>query len=116
MASAEEIAVQALQAVAALTVYADEAPDSPSLPYAVYQAVGGQDITDLDNDPDNLQNCRLQLAIWSEDKAESVAMMQQSRRALMLAGASPIGAPVSVWERETKRFGRRLDFSIWFKE
>lgn len=87
-----------------------------AFPYIVYQAVGGQDVTDLDNDPDTLQNQRVQVAVWSKSKAESIRMMQDARRVLMGAGAKPLGAPISVYETDERVSGRRLDFSIWYLE
>ncbi len=115
MADAEQIVALALTALD-FTVYPDEAPMGSPFPYFVYQAVGGQDATDLDNDPDTLQNQRVQVAGWSKSKAESIRMMQDARRALMGAGAKPLGAPVSVYETDERVFGRRLDFSIWYRE
>ncbi|KVQ43256.1 hypothetical protein WK03_18850 [Burkholderia cepacia] len=116
MADADLLTAAALRSVAGMKAYPDQAPTGAKPPYAVYQAVGGVSITDLDNNPDNLQNARMQVAIWSPDKGESVRYMQEARRAMMRAGAVPIGAPTSAYETDTKLYGRRLDFSIWFKE
>ncbi|HDR8989936.1 TPA: DUF3168 domain-containing protein [Burkholderia vietnamiensis] len=116
MADAEALTAAALRAVAGMKAYPDEAPTGAKPPYAVYQAVGGVSIADLDNNPDDLQNARIQVAIWSPEKGESVRCMREARRAMMRAGAIPIGAPTSAYETDTKLYGRRLDFSIWFKE
>ncbi|KVX45299.1 hypothetical protein WL05_21025 [Burkholderia ubonensis] len=116
MADADSLTYAALRSVVGMKAYPDEAPPGTKPPYAVYQAVGGVSNTDLDNNPDDLQNARMQVAIWSPDKGESVRCMQEARRAMMRAGAVPIGAPTSAYETDTKLHGRRLDFSIWFKE
>jgi hypothetical protein len=116
MADPDALTQAALRSVASMKSYPDQAPTGARPPYAVYQAVGGVSITDLDNNPDDMQNARMQVAIWSTDKGESVRCMQEARRAMMRAGAVPIGAPTSAYETDTKLYGRRLDFSIWFKE
>lgn len=116
MASAETITTAALAALSPIKVYPDVAPAGSVAPYIVYQAVGGKAISTLENESDDLQNCRMQIAVWSPIKGESVAVMQAARKALMAAGGIPIGAPVSEYEADTKMYGRRLDFSIWYRE
>lgn len=110
--SAEAIVVAALNA-AQLKNYPDEAPPKTTGPYVVYQAVGGQDVNDFDG-PDVLENARMQVAVWSESRVDTVRAMRAARAALVAAGALPIGAPVSVREPDTQRYGSRLDFSIWY--
>ncbi|KVM05493.1 hypothetical protein WL30_27525 [Burkholderia ubonensis] len=116
VASAETFTTAALAELSPIKVYPDVAPAGAIAPYIVYQAVGGKAISTLDNDSDDLQNCRMQLAVWSPIKGESVTVMQAVRKAMMAAGGIPIGAPVSEYEAGTKMYGRRLDFSIWYRE
>lgn len=120
MASAETVAKAALSALGC-PVYADRAPAGCAVPYAVFQSMPGQVTNDLDNSVDLLQNNRVQVATWSLDKGQSVTLMQTARRLLMRAAKyptaiTPIGSAGSVYEDDTKLYGQRLDFSIWFQE
>ncbi|VVE87561.1 DUF3168 domain-containing protein [Pandoraea bronchicola] len=117
MASAEAVVFAAIKALASGRVYPDVAPANVAKPYIVYQAVGGADETTLDG-VDTLQNSRMQVSVWSESRAVTSALIQQVRAAL--AGepvrSMPIGAPVSVYEDDTKLYGSQQDFSIWYQE
>ncbi|WP_144149352.1 DUF3168 domain-containing protein [Paraburkholderia sp. BCC1884] len=115
MASAESIVDAALAALADGRVYPDVAPAGAVKPYIVYQGVGGVDETTLDG-PDTLQNCRMQIAVWSTTRAEAATIMQEIRQAMTAAPVlgTPIGAPVPDYESDTKLYGSRLDVSIWF--
>lgn len=115
MATAEAIVYGALKTLAGGRVYPDVAPASPVKPYAVYQSVGGVDETTFDG-LNTLQNSRMQVAVWSLSRAEAATIMQQILQALTAAPVrgTPIGAPVSVYEDDTKLYGSRTDISIWF--
>ncbi|WP_087754128.1 DUF3168 domain-containing protein [Paraburkholderia caledonica] len=117
MASAESITYGALKTLAGGRVYPDVAPASPVKPYIVYQGAGGVDETTLDG-ADTLQNCRMQVAVWATTRAEASTLIQQVRAALTAAPVSgtPIGAPVPVYEDNTKLYGSRQDYSIWYQE
>lgn len=95
-------------------VYPDVAPTGAARPYVTYQAVGGQDVNDLSGSAD-LENQRMQITVWSESRPATVSTMRAARTALVAAGAIPIGAPVSQNETDTKLYGSRLDFSVWFR-
>lgn len=111
--SAEMIVVEALKTVN-LKNYPDVAPTGTVGPYVTYQAVGGQDVNDLDG-PADLENQRMQITVWSGKRGDTTATMRAARAALVAAGGIPIGAAVSQYEADTKLYGSRLDFSIWFK-
>lgn len=111
--SAEYIAVTALERIG-ITFYPDVAPQGVASPYLTYQAVGGQDVNDMSGAAD-LENARMQVSAWATTRAGAIAAMRAARTAMVAAGALPIGSPVSVWESDTKLYGSRLDFSIWFK-
>jgi hypothetical protein len=101
-------------------VYPTQAPqavaDDPAALYAVYQSVGGIDEPDLDNEPDELQNSRMQVSVWSPTLSDTLASMSAIRKAMLAAGCRPIGGAVSTYEEDTKRFGSTRDFSVWFRE
>jgi hypothetical protein len=60
----------------------------------------------------------MQVSVWSTSRNEAVTLIQQVRAALTAGPVLgvPIGAPVSVYEDDTKLFGSQQDFSIWYQE
>ncbi|MGF6976358.1 hypothetical protein QFZ94_004808 [Paraburkholderia sp. JPY465] len=117
MPTAESVTSGALKTLAGGRVYPDVAPAAAALPRIVYQSVGGVDETTFDG-ADTLKNSRMQVAVWATTRAEAATIIQQVRAALTAAPVvgTPIGAPVSVYEDDTKLYGSRQDFSIWFQE
>lgn len=111
--SAEAIVVAALAGLG-VKVYPDVAPLGAAAPYLTYQAVGGQDVNDLSGAAD-LENARMQINAWALTRGAALSTMRAARTALVASGALPIGAAVSNYESDTKLYGSRLDFSIWFK-
>ncbi|WP_186137962.1 DUF3168 domain-containing protein [Burkholderia gladioli] len=116
MATAESVTYGALKALAGGRVYPDVAPATAAKPYIVYQSVGGVDETTFDG-ADTLQNSRMQVAVWSMSRGEAATIIGQVRQALtdLPVLATPIGAPTSVYEDDTKLYGSRQDFSIWYR-
>lgn len=119
--SAEAIVFDALKGLVAngdgtYRCYPDVAPDMVVRPYITYQAVGGQSANYLKNNVAAQQNARVQVNVWADDRAMAIALMQQVIGALTPPpiNATNIGAPVSSREPDTKLYGSRLDFSIWF--
>jgi hypothetical protein len=117
MASAESVTFGVIKALASGRVYPDVAPAGVVKPYIVYQGVGGVDETTFDG-PDTLQNSRMQIAVWANSRAEVSPIMKQVRDALTAepVRATPIGAAVPDYESDTKLYGSRQDFSIWYQE
>ena len=115
MATAEAIVYGALKTLAGGRVYPDVAPSPVVKPYIVYQGVGGVDETTFDG-PNELQNSRMQVAVWCTSRLEAATLMQSVFQALTVAPVrgTPIGAPVPDYEDDTKLYGSRLDISIWF--
>jgi hypothetical protein len=116
MATAESVVYGAISDLADGRVYPDEAPAGTAKPYIVYQSVGGEDGSTLDGAADT-QNCRMQVAVWSASREEVSTIIAQVRGRLTADPVlgTPIGAPVSVYETETKLRGSRQDFSIWYR-
>lgn len=114
--SAEAIVYGALRGLVADRVYPDIAPEAAARPYFTYQAVGGQDTDTLDGQTD-LQNARMQVNAWADDRLTAVNLMRAAIAALTdpPIAAVTIGAPASTYEPDTKLRGSRQDFSIWFK-
>lgn len=96
-------------------VYPDVGPAGAARPYITYQAAGGQSANTL-NDVVVPQNSRMQINVWADNRLEASGLMQSVMTILTndaYKGVS-IGAPVSVFERDTKLYGSRMDFSIWY--
>lgn len=116
MASAESVVYGALRSLVGDRVYPDVAPLGAPRPYITYQAVGGQDVNALGG-PADLQNSRMQINVWADARAAAVATMNAAFAAMTTDAVQgiPIGAPVSTYEPDTKLYGSRLDFSLWFR-
>lgn len=113
--SVEEIVKGAIVPAIVVLAFPDVAPQNTPRPYATYRDVGGEDASTLDG-PADLANARMQVNIWADTRREARSLMQA---AIVVLGAPPIsavpiGGPVSIYEDDTKLYGSRLDFSIWF--
>ncbi|MEM5325175.1 DUF3168 domain-containing protein [Paraburkholderia sp. JHI2823] len=113
--SAEAIVFGAIKALVGGRCFPDVAPAGTLRPYATYQAVGGQSPNYLSNTI-ALQNARMQVNVWADTRASATSVMQSVIASLTggPVNATTIGAPVSTYEADTKLFGSREDFSIWF--
>lgn len=96
--------------------YPDVAQD-PQLPYGTYQQVGGQSIGFLDLTVPSKRNARFQIVYWSATRLQASDLIRQAHD-LLIADASlqatALGEAVSVYEEDTRRYGARQDFSVWF--
>jgi hypothetical protein len=105
----------ALASVAGGRVYPDTPPDNPTFPCIVYQQVGGDVINPLECTDPNLDNARIQVWVWAKTRLEASSVMRQARIALTGSlKAFALGAPVSEYQSDTKLYGSRTDFSIWY--
>lgn len=114
--TAEAVVAGALQGLANGNVYPDVAPSNTAPPWVTFQAVGGKDFTNLDNSPSVPRNSRMQICVWAKSRLSAAALMEQVYAALNnpTVKGLPIGAPVSVFEQDTRLYGSRLDFSIFW--
>jgi Protein of unknown function (DUF3168) len=96
-------------------VFPDVAPENTQRPWITYQAVGGQAANAIDGPADRM-NTRTQVNVWADSRPAATALMLQIIAALCVPaiGGLPLGAPVSDYEPDTKLYGSRLDFSIWY--
>lgn len=114
--SIEELVFGALSDLAGGRVYPDEAPDNAAAPYIVYQQVGGDAINYIEAAMPNLQNARIQIAVWASRRADASALALQIEQAMRLAGqlqTKVLGARRSVSDPIAKLRGCQQDFSIW---
>ncbi|MBR8344654.1 tail completion protein gp17 [Burkholderia ambifaria] len=119
--SAEAIAVAAIKPLVdngdgTFRCYPDEAPANVQRPYVVYQSAGGKSASYLNETVSAQQNTRLQVAVWADDRMTANAIMKDIIAALCVPpiNATSMGAPASARDFDTKLYGSRLDFSIWF--
>lgn len=113
--SGELIVATALANIIPGRVYPDIAPANAVRPYITYQQAGGQS-PNIMNGGIGIQNSRMQVNVWAESRAAAGPIMQNIIAALSTDAvkASTIGAPVSIYEPDTKLYGSRSDFSIWY--
>lgn len=112
--TAEAIVVAALAALAGGQVFPDVAPANTNAPWITFQAAGGQSFSTVDGATPGVRNSRMQVAVWSRSRLEAATIMEQAFQALVntTVKATPIGAPVSTFEKDTLLYGSTLDFSI----
>jgi hypothetical protein len=114
--SIDTLIVAALSPLVAGRVYPDVAPDTPVLPYIVYQQVGGEGLVFLEGTLPDHEGCRIQLATWGTRRLDVTALAKLAEEALIDAPdlqTEPLGGRVSDHEPETKRYGARQDFMVW---
>lgn len=114
--SAHAIVFGALKDLVAGRCYPCAAPEGADRPFIVYQAVGGQSANYMGNTVSGQKNARMQVAVWADTEQTAIDVMQQVDATLSGAPlhATSIGAPVDDFEADTRRYGQRLDFSIWY--
>lgn len=113
--SAELIVSSAVKSLVNGRCFPDVAPAGTPRPYITFQAAGGKSQNYL-ADGVSQRNSRQQITVWAADRITASGLMESVTTVLTGAPifATNIGAPVSVYEADTKLYGSRLDFSIWF--
>jgi hypothetical protein len=87
-----------------------------SLPRITYQQVGGRAVNFLGRDLPTLKNGRFQITAWAKTDKEVSTLILAIEAALILTTSLQVevlGAPIAVYEEDTKLYGRHQDFSIW---
>ena len=107
----------ALKSLTTNRVYPDVAPVDAAKPYITYQQVGGEAINFMESAAPGKRNGRFQINCWAETRAAAMNLARQAEDALIESTtlrAYLLGAPVAIYEEETKLYGSRQDASIWF--
>lgn len=115
--SVESNLFDALKTLVSNRVYPDVAPQTVARPYITYTQVGGRAIAYLESAVVGLRNGRFQVNVWADSRLAAMNLCRQVEDTLVASTtlrAIPLGAPVSVYEPETKLYGTRQDFSTWF--
>lgn len=108
--------VSLVSALVAGRVYPDMAPQSAALPRVVYQQVGGDAPTYIDDVVPSLRNARMQITAWSRTRAEATTIALAIESLLTTSAAMqarPMGAISATHEPDTGLYGARQDFTIW---
>lgn len=106
----------ALKGLVANRVYPDEAPAGVTLPFMIYQQVGGDPINFLAGVPDK-RNGRFQVDVWANTRSEASALIRQvedTLRASAVLNADTMTGVIATKDPETGWRGASQDFSIWF--
>ncbi len=126
--SVESDVFNALKGLVANRVFPDIAPPLTARPYITYQQVGGKSVNFLAQGaevtsgsppsplyPDKA-NARIQINVWADTRAKASTLAKQvenALRALTALQTTVEGAPISIYEADTKLRGSMQDFSFW---
>ena len=127
--SVESTIFNALKGLVSNRVFPDVAPDLTVRPYITYQQVGGKAVNFLAQAAEvtvgsppatifpSKANARIQVNVWADTRAAASALAKQVEDALRAVTAlqtSVEGAPIALYEVDTKLRGTMQDFSFWF--
>ena len=113
----ESMLFDALKGLVSNRVFPDIAPDLTPRPYITYQQVGGVAVNFLDPTIPSKSNGRIQVNVWADTRAQAAALAKQVEDALRAVTALQTtveGAPIGIFELDTKLRGTMQDFSVWF--
>jgi hypothetical protein len=112
--SVETEIFNALKALVNNRVFPDVAPENTVRPYITYQQVGGQGVNFVDPTAPSKKNARIQINVWADKRSDAAILSRQVEDTLRnVSQATVLGAPVAIYEPETKLRGTRQDFSFW---
>lgn len=105
-----------LTALVSGRIFPDVAPFDTQRPYIIWQQIGGQAVTFLENTVPSKRNANVQISAWADTRAQANDLSLDIEATLTLATtlqARPLSAHVSEHEPDLMRYGARQDFSIW---
>jgi len=114
--SVEQDLKELLQSLVGNRVYPDVAPAAAALPRMTYQQVGGESVQFLERTAPSKKNGRFQINFWAAGRIEASSLALQAENRLLVATifqVEALGAPVAIYEPDTKLYGTRQDWSIW---
>lgn len=110
----EEELVLLLGPLAGGRVYPDAAPEDATLPFIVYQQVGGTAFWYVENAIPSHRHARVQIGVWATSRQEANGIAHAIERAICESGlvAEPYGAFTAVSEPDMRMYGTRQDFGF----
>lgn len=97
-------------------VYPLVAPDTATLPYIVYQGVGGQAVNFYGGGQPSKENQRVQISVWAATLKQARAIAQQAETILRATATLNTTVETAVFtrhEQDTNRYGTYQFFSCW---
>jgi hypothetical protein len=107
----------ALQGLVAGRVFPEVAPELTPRPYITYAQVGGQAVNFIDPTVPSKKHGRFQINVWADTRLAAATLARQVEDTLRVVPAlqtTVLGAPVAIYEEDTKLRGTMQDFSVWF--
>lgn len=97
-------------------VYPDFAPAGATLPYVIYQQVGGSVINPIDGTDPGKENSRIQFGAWAETRSAANALMRQIEDAVRPAplNGRPASALIARYDDGSHIRGAQQDFYFWW--
>jgi hypothetical protein len=95
--------------------YPDIAPTSTVRPYVTFQQIGGDTLDPLDNSSPGKRNAVMQINVWSNTRAEAVALMDQIEDSLRTVfNARPQSAKFNDYDHDMLVYGSQQEFRYWY--
>jgi hypothetical protein len=95
--------------------YPDIAPTSTVRPYVTFQQIGGDVLNPLDNSAPGKRNAVMQINVWSNTRAEAVALMDQIEDSLRTAlVARPEAAKFNDYDNDMLVYSSQQEFRYWY--
>jgi hypothetical protein len=114
--SLESDIFDAIKSLTSNRCYPDKAPQNPTPSYTVFQQVGGQALNYLESAAVGKRNARIQIACWATTRIAANALARSVEDAMVASSlkAYVLSAFTADFDEETKLFGARQEFSIWY--
>jgi len=119
--SLETSIYSALRSLVSNHVYRDVVKEDEShiLPRITFQQVGGDAINFLSGEKPSKKWARVQVNCWAARRDDAMALarlVEDTLRATVALGTTVLGAPVAVYENDTKLYGSMQDFSVVYDD
>lgn len=113
---AEELIADVLKPLAGGRIFGDFAPPTTTLPFIVYQAVGGEPDNYIGGDVPDKQQVRMQVSVWAKGRIEASqlgAQVEAAIRAAAVLQPEVATGRAAVFDDATGYRGTRQDFYLF---
>lgn len=97
--------------------YPTTAPAGVTVPYAVWQHIGGTPFRFFDNTPGDKRNAFIQVTVWHNQTKGAFSLIRAMEDALCAATdkltVNPQGEPIDAYDDSGELVGAVQTFSIW---